>query len=181
MNIWPFRKLALVRADVARLPFATGSLAAIHAGAAIHCWPDPTAAVQHLVCFKKLMQKLKIVLTSSVNIIMSLHAHKADVCMLSAVCLGHSYTVPNSGASIAMLLEWYLNTHHAARTSQCPGWILNDVLVPLQMVEISRVLKPGGVFVASTFLKTFSPLGEVFGDDTVRPLNQVLLFLAQHV
>jgi hypothetical protein len=41
------------------------------------------------------------------------------------------------------------------------------------MVEISRVLRPGGVFVASTFLKTFSPLGELFGDDTVRPLNQV--------
>ncbi|DBA74996.1 TPA: hypothetical protein ACH3X1_010339 [Trebouxia sp. C0004] len=79
------RKLALVRADVARLPFATGSLAAIHAGAAIHCWPDPTAA----------------------------------------------------------------------------------------MVEISRVLQPGGVFVASTFLKTFSPLGELFGDDAVRPLNQL--------
>ncbi|KAL0045331.1 hypothetical protein WJX82_003898 [Trebouxia sp. C0006] len=79
------RKLALVRADVARLPFATGSLAAIHAGAAIHCWPDPTAA----------------------------------------------------------------------------------------MVEISRVLRPGGAFVASTFLKTFSPLGELFGDDTVRPLNQL--------
>lgn len=39
------RKLGLVRADVARLPFATGSLSAIHAGAAIHCWPDPTAAV----------------------------------------------------------------------------------------------------------------------------------------
>ena len=35
----------LLRADVARLPFATGSLAAVHAGAAIHCWPDPTAAV----------------------------------------------------------------------------------------------------------------------------------------
>lgn len=79
------RKLALVRADVARLPFATGSLAAIHAGAAIHCWPDPSAA----------------------------------------------------------------------------------------MVEISRVLQPGGIFVASTFLKTFSPLGELFGDDTIRPLNQL--------
>lgn len=79
------RKLALVRADVARLPFATGSLAAIHAGAAIHCWPDPTAA----------------------------------------------------------------------------------------MVEISRVLRPGGIFVASTFLKSFSQLGELLGDDTVRPLNQL--------
>ena len=49
-------------------------------------------------------------------------------------------------------------------------------LASLQMVEISRVLKPGGVFVASTFLKTFSPLGEAFGDDTVRPLNQVQFY-----
>lgn len=44
----------------------------------------------------------------------------------------------------------------------------------VQMVEISRVLQPGGIFVASTFLKTFSPLGEFLGDDTVRPLNQVI-------
>ena len=41
------------------------------------------------------------------------------------------------------------------------------------MVEISRVLRPGGIFVASTFLKSFSQLGELLGDDTVRPLNQV--------
>ncbi len=31
----------LLRADVGRLPFATGSVAGIHAGAAIHCWPNP--------------------------------------------------------------------------------------------------------------------------------------------
>ena len=31
--------LALVRCDVARLPFRNGSLDAIHAGAAMHCWP----------------------------------------------------------------------------------------------------------------------------------------------
>ena len=48
-----------------------------------------------------------------------------------------------------------------------------QVCTLLQMVEISRVLKPGGIFVASTFLKTFSALGEVFGDETIRPLNQV--------
>jgi SAM-dependent methyltransferase len=29
----------LVRCDVARLPFATGSLDGVHAGAALHCWP----------------------------------------------------------------------------------------------------------------------------------------------
>ena len=33
--------ILLLRADVARLPFATGSVAALHAGAAIHCWPNP--------------------------------------------------------------------------------------------------------------------------------------------
>lgn len=51
--------------------------------------------------------------------------------------------------------------------------LTKGVSLYLQMVEISRVLQPGGVFVASTFLKTFSPLGEILGDDTVRPLNQV--------
>lgn len=38
-------RMRLVRADVARLPFRTGSLAGAHAGAAMHLWPDPGAAV----------------------------------------------------------------------------------------------------------------------------------------
>jgi ubiquinone/menaquinone biosynthesis C-methylase UbiE len=73
------------RADVGRLPFASGSVSAIHAAAAIHCWPNPQAA----------------------------------------------------------------------------------------LAEISRVLKPGGVFVASTFLVASAPLGQLLGnDDIVRPLAQ---------
>ncbi|CAM6036781.1 unnamed protein product [Sphagnum compactum] len=40
--------IALVRADVARLPFATGSVDAVHAGAAIHCWPSPAAGVSEI-------------------------------------------------------------------------------------------------------------------------------------
>ncbi|WP_407803766.1 class I SAM-dependent methyltransferase, partial [Staphylococcus aureus] len=36
--------LALVRADVSRLPFASGSVDAVHAGAAVHCWPSPSNA-----------------------------------------------------------------------------------------------------------------------------------------
>ncbi|GIL59042.1 hypothetical protein Vafri_14011 [Volvox africanus] len=78
--------IMLLRADVGRLPFATGSVAAIHAGAAIHCWPNPQVA----------------------------------------------------------------------------------------LAEISRVLAPGGVFVASTFLSATAPLGQVLGDDAVRPLAVVL-------
>lgn len=77
--------IVAVRADIGRLPFATGSVDVIHAGAAIHCWPNPQAA----------------------------------------------------------------------------------------FAEISRVLRPGGVFVASTFLTPLAPLGELVGDDTVRPLSQV--------
>jgi len=42
------RSLELVRADVARLPFATGSLDGIHAGAAIHCWPAPEVGMAEL-------------------------------------------------------------------------------------------------------------------------------------
>lgn len=77
--------IVAVRGDIGRLPFATGSVDAIHAGAAIHCWPNPQAG----------------------------------------------------------------------------------------MAEISRVLRPGGVFVASTFLTPLAPLGEIIGDQTVRPFSQV--------
>ncbi|MEW5309021.1 MAG: hypothetical protein WDW38_000934 [Sanguina aurantia] len=76
----------LLRADVGRLPFATGSVSAIHAGAAIHCWPNAQAA----------------------------------------------------------------------------------------LAEISRVLKPGGVLVGTTFMKPAAPLGELLGnDELVRPLNEL--------
>uniref|UniRef100_A0A7N0RG03 Methyltransferase type 11 domain-containing protein n=1 Tax=Kalanchoe fedtschenkoi TaxID=63787 RepID=A0A7N0RG03_KALFE len=40
--------LALVRADVSRLPFQTGAVDAIHAGAAIHCWPSPSNAIAEI-------------------------------------------------------------------------------------------------------------------------------------
>ncbi|KAI4377310.1 hypothetical protein MLD38_014961 [Melastoma candidum] len=40
--------LALVRADVARLPFSSGSVDAVHAGAAIHCWPSPSTAIAEI-------------------------------------------------------------------------------------------------------------------------------------
>ncbi|XP_034699013.1 uncharacterized methyltransferase At2g41040, chloroplastic-like [Vitis riparia] len=40
--------LALVRADVSRLPFSTGSVDAVHAGAALHCWPSPSNAVAEI-------------------------------------------------------------------------------------------------------------------------------------
>lgn len=42
------------------------------------------------------------------------------------------------------------------------------------LAEISRVLKPGGVFVASTFLDPTAPLGELLGDDNVLPLARAL-------
>ncbi len=37
--------LTFVRADIARLPFPSGTIAGVHAGAAIHCWPDPRSAL----------------------------------------------------------------------------------------------------------------------------------------
>ncbi|KAJ6759088.1 METHYLTRANSFERASE-LIKE [Salix koriyanagi] len=45
------RNLGLVRADVSRLPFASGSVDAVHAGAAMHCWPSPSNAVSDLSFF----------------------------------------------------------------------------------------------------------------------------------
>ncbi|TVT97224.1 hypothetical protein EJB05_57532 [Eragrostis curvula] len=41
-------RLALVRADISRLPFASASIDAVHAGAAIHCWPSPACAVAEI-------------------------------------------------------------------------------------------------------------------------------------
>ena len=93
-----------------RLPFKTGTLAGIHAGAALHCWHNPLAAVSHM----------------------------------------QTDNVAQANCTVAL-----------------------DVLLMLQMAEISRVLEPGGVFVATTFLKTFSPLGQIFGDSAVQPLNDL--------
>ncbi|XP_042031225.1 uncharacterized methyltransferase At1g78140, chloroplastic [Salvia splendens] len=45
---FPQEKLVLVRADISRLPFASGSVEAVHAGAALHCWPSPSAAVAEI-------------------------------------------------------------------------------------------------------------------------------------
>ncbi|KAF7847442.1 hypothetical protein BT93_L2962 [Corymbia citriodora subsp. variegata] len=42
------RNLALVRADISRLPFASSSIDAVHAGAALHCWPSPSTAVAEI-------------------------------------------------------------------------------------------------------------------------------------
>ncbi|KAF5955291.1 hypothetical protein HYC85_008147 [Camellia sinensis] len=43
-----FRNFILVRADISRLPFASSSVDAVHAGAALHCWPSPSAAVAEI-------------------------------------------------------------------------------------------------------------------------------------
>ncbi|XP_010505866.1 PREDICTED: uncharacterized methyltransferase At2g41040, chloroplastic [Camelina sativa] len=40
--------IAVVRADVSRLPFPSGSIDAVHAGAALHCWPSPTNAIAEI-------------------------------------------------------------------------------------------------------------------------------------
>lgn len=47
MYIQNYSNLALVRADVSRLPFSSGSIDAVHAGAALHCWPSPSNAVSY--------------------------------------------------------------------------------------------------------------------------------------
>lgn len=44
----PKDNLILVRADISRLPFASSSVDAVHAGAALHCWPSPSAAVAEI-------------------------------------------------------------------------------------------------------------------------------------
>ncbi|GAB2271225.1 hypothetical protein Dimus_006067 [Dionaea muscipula] len=45
---FPKENLVLVRADISRLPFVSSSIDAVHAGAALHCWPSPSAAVAEI-------------------------------------------------------------------------------------------------------------------------------------
>ena len=46
-------------------------------------------------------------------------------------------------------------------------------LMAMQVAEISRVLKPGGVFVASTILTPSAGIGSIVGDDRIKGLKQV--------
>ncbi|XVF64767.1 hypothetical protein PTKIN_Ptkin09bG0193100 [Pterospermum kingtungense] len=45
---FPKEKVTLVRADISRLPFKSGSVDAVHAGLALHCWPSPSTAVAEI-------------------------------------------------------------------------------------------------------------------------------------
>ncbi|KAK7351180.1 hypothetical protein VNO77_10434 [Canavalia gladiata] len=45
---FPKENFILVRADISRLPFVSSSVDAVHAGAALHCWPSPSAAVAEI-------------------------------------------------------------------------------------------------------------------------------------
>ncbi|KAL3621424.1 hypothetical protein CASFOL_021033 [Castilleja foliolosa] len=45
---FPEENLILVKADISRLPFGSSSVDAVHAGAALHCWPSPSAAVAEI-------------------------------------------------------------------------------------------------------------------------------------
>lgn len=57
---------------------------------------------------------------------------------------------------------------------QCAGAAIHCWQNPsLAAAEISRVLKPGGTFVGSTFLNFTAPLGQLLGDDAVlEPFSQ---------
>ncbi|KAE8709824.1 Major facilitator superfamily protein isoform 1 [Hibiscus syriacus] len=45
---FPKEKVTLVRADISRLPFESSAVDAVHAGAALHCWPSPSTAVAEI-------------------------------------------------------------------------------------------------------------------------------------
>ena len=107
----------LLRADVGRLPFETGSVSAIHAGKR----PPSIAQLTHRrMCLRCAMSR-----------------HAVHMRFSRAGAAIHCW--PNPSAALA---------------------------------EISRVLKPGGVFVGSTFLDGVAPLGELLGNDSlVAPLK----------
>ena len=76
------RQYILLRADVGRLPFPTASVAAIHAGAAIHCWPNPTAAVG--------IQCIAVVIDGSILDFCALKPHMLQLTGISSLmqCFG---------------------------------------------------------------------------------------------
>lgn len=45
---FPEENIILVRADISRLPLGSSTVDAVHAGAALHCWPSPSAAVAEI-------------------------------------------------------------------------------------------------------------------------------------
>ncbi|MBA0764369.1 hypothetical protein Gotri_013725 [Gossypium trilobum] len=116
--------IALVRADVSRLPFSSGSVDAVHAGAALHCWPSPLNAVsvlsQYVLC-----HKLELELDSKFEA--RLHGKKHI--LKAFACFDH-----------------------------------------FQVAEISRILRSGGVFVGSTFLRYTSSTPRI-----IRPFRERIL------
>ena len=48
LNVDQSDDLVFVRADIARIPMTSDSVGAVHAGAAIHCWPKPREAVAEI-------------------------------------------------------------------------------------------------------------------------------------
>lgn len=142
-------RLLILRADVGRLPFATGSgrrgggegeriVLQQCARSRWRCsrpsrkrWAAarPNISIQHPACQTD---------------------HPTRLCVCTAVAAVHAgaaiHCWPNPSAALA---------------------------------EISRVLRPGGLFVASTFLNFSAPLGQLVGDELVAPLGQVCVWMKE--
>eukprot|EP00798_Chlamydomonas_sp_ICE-L_P021013 gene21013-27874_t len=195
-NVPPY---LLLRADIARLPFPSGSVSAIHAGAAIHCWPNPQAALAEI---SRVLKPGGVFVASTFmgpSVPWATLAEISRVLKPGGVFVASTFMGPSvpwaTLADISRVLK--PGGVFAASTFMGPSvpWAalaeISRVLKPggvfvastfmgpsvpwAALAEISRVLKPGGVFVASTFMVPSAPLGQALGsDDMVRPLNDVL-------
>lgn len=134
----------LLRADVGRLPFATGS----GEGRAVSVMPTtqpPPAAVQD-PCPSGW----------NASLLRTACRARGPNAQAPTSCFPPAHA-PNAVAAV-----------HAGAAIHC--WPNPQAA----LAEISRVLRPGGVFVASTFLNFTAPLGQLVGnDDLVAPLSQV--------
>lgn len=141
--------MVLLRADVGRLPFPTGSVAAMHAGAAIHCWPNPQVGVRF----------------HPVAACVSTHGRAwtwAQGCCISLPMSRNPQPAMHFGVGSATSIRGYSwcgqGTHQPAHWRHaCPcatPHVTPLLLTAAQaaLAEISRVLAPGGVFVGTTFL-----------------------------
>ncbi|CAL5384137.1 unnamed protein product [Camellia sinensis] len=174
---FPKENFILVRADISRLPFASSSVDAVHAGAALHCWPSPSAARDDCFAqalFRRAMAKTRthhgIVSFRGITVgvgIGSLTQQATIATTTTAATLPNTLSLPTPHSLILLRASGTTRRTRSPRLLNLPNSLrpnlrfadvayrsstVNSSPMVLQVAEISRVLRPGGVFVATTYI-----------------------------
>ncbi|KAJ6741896.1 hypothetical protein OIU85_016025 [Salix viminalis] len=135
------RNLALVRADVSRLPFASGSVDAIHAGAAFALLA---------ICFQCCSETLPT-LCLITNAICPFY-----VLVWCCLDLVHHLTLFRVIPTLNIPLDWLSSVNSNQQGPDSGISLLSRLricFVTSKVAEICRALRSGGVFVGTTFLQ----------------------------